>query len=379
MPDDHQGPAAERTSADKERTRSQSRPVSPKGAARKPGAPRGSKGGGQGGGQRTGTGGRPSGNAQRRSTQRTSTATATQGRPPRGPGGRASSARRSGGGRRTLYTWGVIGLVVVIVAVVVAVSQLGGGGSSSTSEASPAPSSVTQALTTIPPSVFDAVGVTTPSPSVNPPSVIHGQPALTYTSSTGTLPGVLYYGAEFCPYCAAERWAFAATLARFGTLSDLDVVRSSSTDIYPSTATLSFVRAKYTSPYIAVRTVEAENVNHAPLQTPTTQEQALLTKYDTSQYVSGLSSSADGSIPFIDFGNKALIVGASYNPAVLAGLDQEQIAKDLHDPSNPVTKYIVATSNYQSAAICSMTKGRPGSVCNSSGVQAAAKALKLSF
>jgi len=376
MPDDDQGTAGERTRADKARSRSQSRPVSPKGAARPSSATR--RGGNPG--QRGSSGGQGSGNAQRRSAQRAGTATAAQGRrPPRGPGGRAYSARRAPKGRRALYTWGAVGLVVVIVAVVVAVSQLGGGGGGTSSEATPAPTSVTQALTTIPRSVFDAIGVTTPSPSVNPPSVLHGQPALTYTSDARTLPGVLYYGAEFCPYCAAERWAFAATLARFGTLSGLDVVRSSPTDIYPNTATLSFVRAKYSSPYIAVRTVEAENVDHQPLQTPTAEEQALLTKYDTSQYVSGLSSSADGSIPFIDFGNKALIVGASYNPAVLAGLDQEQIASALHDPSNPITKYIVATSNYQSAAICSMTKGRPGSVCNSSGVQAAAKQLKLSF
>ena len=44
---------------------------------------------------------------------------------------------------------------------------------------------------------------------------------------------------------------------------------------------------------------------------PTAAQQALLTKYDAPPYV----SSADaGSIPFIDFGNKSLIIGASYNP-----------------------------------------------------------------
>ena len=34
-------------------------------------------------------------------------------------------------------------------------------------------------------------------------------------------PEILYIGAEFCPYCAAERWAIAVALSRFGTLSPL--------------------------------------------------------------------------------------------------------------------------------------------------------------
>ena len=38
----------------------------------------------------------------------------------------------------------------------------------------------------------------------------------------------------------------------------------------------------------------------------------------------------------------------------------------------------MATANYMSAAICASTKNAPASVCTSPGVQAAAKALKLS-
>ncbi len=38
----------------------------------------------------------------------------------------------------------------------------------------------------------------------------------------------------------------------------------------------------------------------------------------------------------------------------------------------------MATANYMSAAICAASKGAPASVCQSPGVEAATKALKLS-
>lgn len=53
------------------------------------------------------------------------------------------------------------------------------------------------------------------------------------------------------PYCAAERWALAAALSRFGTLSGLSLIRSSPTDVYANTPTLSLAKASYTSKYLA--------------------------------------------------------------------------------------------------------------------------------
>ncbi len=74
-----------------------------------------------------------------------------------------------------------------------------------------------------------------------------------------------------------------------------------------------------------------------------------------------------------------LISGASYDPQILAGLSWSAIAGGLSDPTNPVTQAILATGNYMSAGICQATKGQPGSVCQSSGVQAAAKALGITI
>src|SRR5205823_15010475 len=41
-------------------------------------------------------------------------------------------------------------------------------------------------------------------------------------------PEVLYIGAEYCPFCAAERWSLVYALARFGTFKGLLLSTSSS-------------------------------------------------------------------------------------------------------------------------------------------------------
>lgn len=58
------------------------------------------------------------------------------------------------------------------------------------------------------------------------------------------------------PYCAAERWALAAALSRFGTLSGVRLIRSSPTDAYAITPTLSFARSSYASTRLAFVPVE---------------------------------------------------------------------------------------------------------------------------
>ena len=189
---------------------------------------------------------------------------------------------------------------------------------------------------------------------------------------------MLYYGAEYCPYCAAERWAIVAALSRFGTWSNLKITASSHTDVYAQTHTFSFHGATFTSPYLTFATVEQySNVptpggHYTTLQNPT-KEEATIIKYGQKY----LPSATPGQIgfPFINIDNMALISGPTYDPGILAGLTWTDIAGGLNDPTNPVTQAIVATANYISAAVCASTKGAPASVCTSPGVKAAAKAL----
>jgi hypothetical protein len=335
----------------KDRSKAQSRPVSSK-------APSGRAAAADGKGGRGGRGG----NTPRPGTRPT----------PEAPRRRISG---------TMIAWGSIGLVVVIVAVVVLVSQLGGSSSSSATPVTPVSASVVGAVTNIPASVYDSVGTGT-SGVVTAPIVIHGHSPLVLD---GKSPSILFYGAEYCPYCAAERWAVTAALARFGTWSNLEVTASSPTDVYANTHTFSYRSASFTSPYIHFTSIEqytnipvsGGNGGYTVLQNPTSAEAKIISTYNNPTYIPG-ATAGQISFPFITINNLALISGASYNPGILAGQSWSDIANGLSNPNNPATQAIVGTANYISAAICASTDNAPSSVCKSAGVTAASKALKLS-
>lgn len=303
-------------------------------------------------------------------------------RPPR-PGSRpapsAPPRRRISG---AMMAWGAVGLVVVIVAVLVIVKATGTSTDNSFTPTVPAPASVVRDVTNVPASVFNTVGVNSPAVPVAAPTVLSGQPPMTLAGKT---PAMLYFGAEYCPYCAGERWAMTVALARFGTWSGLKITASSHSDVSPQTNTFSYHGATLTSPYLTFTGIEQySNVpsstaasGFTTLQNPTSEQLAIITKYSSSKFNPNASTQGGISFPFVDINNVAIISGASYNPGILAGQTWSQIAQGLSDPTNPATQAIVATANYMSAAICASTKGAPASVCQSPGVQAAARALKL--
>ena len=283
---------------------------------------------------------------------------------------------KSGGRPAGLLTWVAVGVVVVIVAALVIVKVVSGGPSTgSTAWVATDPTTVAQ-ITAIPSSVYDAVGVSAAN-DVTAPLQLKGQPALTAKLADGTtVPQILYIGAEFCPYCAAQRWSTIAALSRFGTWTGLGNTTSSSTDIYASTPTFTFLKAKFTSKYLVFTGVETENNVYAKLMTPTAAQQAVLAKYDTSKYIN-MSPTLDGSIPFISMDNKFLVSGASYNPGILNGLTRTQIASGLSAATSPITKVIITSANEQTAAICAVTNQQPTNVCTSPGVKAAKALMKL--
>jgi hypothetical protein len=268
--------------------------------------------------------------------------------------------------KRRLWLAGgsIVAVIAVVVAFVLASSSGGSSGSASAGSTAAPPTgsaltSVVGQLTSVPAATLDQVGAG--QTQANPTSITG--PALT----SGGKPEVLYIGAEYCPYCAAERWAVIVALSRFGTFSGLAAIRSAAKDgggnaePYPLTPTWTFAKASYTSSYLTFTPVEGyTNIPdkatgfYTVLQTPTAAQQALLDKYDAAY---------QGAIPFIDYGNKYLSVGASYNPAILSGLTWAQIAADLHDPSSSVAKSVLGTANFATAAICSLTNDQPASAC----------------
>ena len=83
----------------------------------------------------------------------------------------------------------------------------------------------------------------------------------------------------------------------------------------------------------------------------------------------------NGGIPFIDIGGSYMISGATYDPGVLQGKTHAQIAAALSDPASAIAKGADGSANLITAAICTLTKNQPSSVCSSAGVTAATAAL----
>jgi len=212
-------------------------------------------------------------------------------------------------------------------------------------------------ITSLPASEFDTVGQGTANNLIKP---VSGTPL---TGSAGK-PPVFYYGAEFCPYCAAERWPLIIALSRFGTFSGLQTTTSSSSDVFPNTPTFTFKSATYTSTYIEFRGVETTDRDHNPLQSPTASEQQLISRYDAS-----------GTIPFVDFGNRYASTGAMYSPDVIGGMSWQAVADTLKQPDSAQAKAIIGSADLITAAICKMTSDQPATVCSTATIQDLEKKL----
>ena len=279
---------------------------------------------------------------------------------------------------RILIATGAVVVVVVIVVVFVLVKVSGGSKSSSSGTSANGPTGsalakVVSDTTSVPASTLDSVGagsVTTP-----PAAVTNGTPL-----TSGGKPELLYIGAEYCPYCAFERWGMVVALSRFGTFSGLGTTHSASGDVFPNTSTWTFYKSTYTSKYLAFTSVEettnqlaSNGQGYVPLQSPTSAQEALITKYDAPPYVTAADK---GAIPFVYLGGHYVINGASSTPQVLQGKSWATIASSLKDPSNSVAKAVDGTANYITAGICKMTNNQPSNVCTASitGLQSSMKA-----
>jgi hypothetical protein len=277
------------------------------------------------------------------------------------------AARKAERRNRMLITGGstLVVLVIVLAFIVFKITQ----GSTSSGSSNPSvdgtllPASVASQITGVPPTALDSVGKGAVPAFTSAPF----GPGSGKTLTSGGHPEMLYIGAEFCPYCAAMRWSMAIALSRFGTLTPLHGIHSSSTDTDPNTATLTFYKSGYNSKYLKFTPVENETISHALLQTPTAAQNALWAKYEPDPSTRGY--------PFIDFGNKLVMKGPIYDPAVLAGKSWSQIAAALKDPTSPIAQSVDGAANYITGAICRMTNNQPSDVCSTPAVTAVQSGL----
>jgi hypothetical protein len=278
--------------------------------------------------------------------------------------------------RLTLAGVAIVAVIAVVVALVIVNTNAPKTPVKATTPNStlsgPALSSVVAQLTSVPAATFDQVGA---GSAVAHPNVIGPAahtPAAPPLTAAGK-PEMLYMGAEFCPFCAAERWAMITALSRFGTFTGLASIKSATQDgagnqePFPATDTWTFRHATFASSQLAFTPVELfTNIpdqstgGFTTLQKPTAAQQALMAKYDAPPFV---PSQDKGAIPFIDYGGRFVSVGASYDPGVLSGLTWAQIANDLHNPASPVAKGVLGAANFMTAALCQLTGGQPATAC----------------
>jgi hypothetical protein len=277
-----------------------------------------------------------------------------------------------------LVTWAFVVLVLLIVAILLVLKITQGSTTVAPPPVAPAAASVVQAATSVPLSAFDAVGAD-PNSAIPGPTLLSGQPPVTDLGR----PAVVYVGAEFCPYCAAERWVLVVALGRFGTFAHLGATSSSSDEVFPGTATFSFDGASYRSRYVSFSAVEEYGdtpSKTAPAGFPrlhalTSLQQTVMRRYDTPSV-----TTQAGALPFVDVDNRMLVVGAAvgFSPGILNGNSMSQIASALDQPSNAIAQAVLSQANELSAVICAATANSPASVCKSQGVLAGAHALGMS-
>lgn len=251
---------------------------------------------------------------------------------------------------------GVLGGLVLLVVAFIFLSRLqspptaGSGGGT-------ADSAIVAKLAGVTPAVIDAVGT---GGAPNPLARISGPPL---TGSNGK-PQALYVGAEWCPYCAAERWAMIVALSHFGSFNGLRQTSSSSSDVYPDTPTLSFYGGTYSSSYLDFTPVELQDRNRNPLQSMTAEQQQNAQTYNP-----------DSSIPFINIGNLYSMIGQGVPPSTLQGQSWQQIAAALSNPASPITRAIVGNANYLTAALCKLPGTSAAPICTDPVIKAIAGQL----
>jgi hypothetical protein len=198
---------------------------------------------------------------------------------------------------------------------------------------------------------------------------------------------VLFIGAEYCPFCAAERWPLIVALSRFGRFRVLHDATSTTQSVFPGTPTFSFVGNVYASPYVDFTGVELYSDVIGPdgsftrIATLSDAQAALIARAGAP------GATTAGTAPFVDVGGRVATATSAFSPALLAGQSQEQIAADVAAPSSgrqgagpapaPTGQAIVAAANQLTAGICLATGDRPTRVCQSKGVRAAAASLGI--
>ncbi len=269
----------------------------------------------------------------------------------------ALEARRARNRRWGLMSILVV-LAVVVALVVVKVAGSGGGGSGNATadvpsppKGTPIPAATLQKMQSIPMSTLAAAPTTGIINQILP---TNGK-ALTKDGK----PDLLYVGAEFCPYCAAQRWALYVALSKFGTFSP-DPGRIHSATLDGNVPTLTFYGTTYSSPYFSFTPLElytnmpaTNGTGYTPLQTATKEQSTLW------QTLGG------GSFPFIDFAGKEYLSGSQYSYAPMQDKPFAEVAAQVGNNATTIGADVNAGAYLLIKSLCGSLSGhQPAAVCS---------------
>jgi hypothetical protein len=265
---------------------------------------------------------------------------------------------------------GRFAVAVLVALVVLPVSAVQASGRDDGSI--PAPPNIVQRVTSVPPRTLNAVGA----------GRLSGRTVFTVKRLHRALtragkPELVSMNLAWCPHCAADSWALAVALNRFGTLTGLRVINSgtyyctlvhdpcnlTATPCYPNTHGLSFIDSRYRSRYLTFTPIVLQDVHGHNLERIPRRDAPALKAFDP-----------EGQTPEVDVGGAFGFVNSGFSPGALAGLSWTQIADRLADPHAAVAQHVDGVANVLTAAICRATKGLPRAVCASRGVMAAGRA-----
>lgn len=288
----------------------------------------------------------------------------------------------AGPGRSARWAWGAVAVILLGAAGLVTYALTHGSTAATTAQTAVTAPGILASVSTVPASTFDEVGASVPGAVLTPPQLLADPGSLT----AGGKPEVLFVGAEYCPFCAAERWPLILALSRFGRFTVLHDASSADQSVFPGTATFSFVGNRYSSPYLTFTGIElysdqpGADGSFTPLAHLTPAQAYLVARYSFAD------ATTAGTSPFVDVGGRMVTTTSGFSPALLAGQSQAQIASELakptasgststSTPAPPTGAAIIAAANQLSVGICAATGGQPVAVCHSKGVRAAEQSL----
>jgi hypothetical protein len=162
---------------------------------------------------------------------------------------------------------------------------------------------------------------------------------------------VFFMGAEYSPYCAAERWAIVRALQKFGQWDGLKQTMSAARDeAFLNLPTYDFTNATYNSLNIDFASRETKDREFKPLQKLLKTEEKLVRKFNP-----------DKEIPFLLIGGRFMQIGSGFTPKIFIGHTFRQTETELKKVESEIRKTIDDEANIISALLC--VCGLPPELC----------------